>query len=108
MGQPADGRLYRVGETGGACTNGGAVYRIGLADTNDSLLHSFVCDQGTFVPGTGQGYDPGRGGIVDGKDGWFYGTTQYSYDSSQAGQIYRVKADGSAFQVVHAWSQSDE
>ena len=107
--QGTDGRIYGVGQSGGTCTNGGAVYSIGLGDANDTLLHSFVCDDhANFVPGTGQGYGPAKGGIVDGKDGWYYGTTLNSYDSSQAGQIYRVRPDGSLFQIVHAWSRSDE
>src|SRR3954451_7954595 len=106
--QAGDGRIYGVGESGGGCTNGGAVWSSAVGGSDEKVLHSFLCDdQNNFVPGTGQGYEPFKGGIVDGGDGWFYGTTLYSYDSSQAGQVWRVDAAGQ-FQVVHAWTQSEE
>src|SRR4051812_9858810 len=106
--QAGDGRIYGVGGSGGSCTNGGAIWSSAVGGSDEKVLHSFLCDdQNNFVPGTGQGYDPDKGGVVDGKDGWFYGTTLNSYDSSQAGQVWRVNAAGQ-FQVVHAWAYSEE
>lgn len=104
-----DGRIYGVGETGGECANGGAVYSIGIGETQDTLVHSFPCDTNhQFIAGEGLGYEPYRGGIVDGGDGYLYGTTLYSYDPTALGDVYRVHPDGSNFQIVHRWSTTSD
>lgn len=88
----ADGWLY--GTTSAAGTNsGGTLYRMDTQGGGFVVLHAF---QG----GTGaDGNIPSAAPLVPG-DGYLYGTTT-SGGTNDGGTVYRIKTDGSAFQLLH-------
>ncbi len=92
-----DGYLY-------ACTvnqgpgRGGAILRVRTNGTDHRVLHSFdrVRD----------GAEP-TGGVVEGRDGFLYGTT-FRGGSEDAGTIFRLTKDGSDFRVLHHFASTND
>jgi MYXO-CTERM domain-containing protein len=103
--QDADGVLYGTASSGG--NNGrGTVFRINADGTGFQVLHHFSA--AVFTDGVAKNADGTLpfGGLVDGNDGFLYGM------ASQAGQngfgvIYAIKPDGSEFNVLHTFSNTD-
>ncbi len=103
--QDADGVLYGTASSGG--NNGrGTVFRINADGTGFQVLHHFSA--AVFTDGVAKN-DDGMlplGGLVDGNDGFLYGM------ASQAGRngfgvIYAIKPDGSGFNALHTFSNTD-
>jgi uncharacterized repeat protein (TIGR03803 family) len=98
------GNLYGT-TCGGGPSNGGTVFKLGTDGTGFHLLHS-------FAGGVGDGRGPGSV-LLDGS-GNIYGTTGFGgqqarttpfgtlYDGS--GTIYRLKTDGTGFQLLRAFA----
>jgi len=91
--QGSDGNLYGTtysGGTNGSCfsylygSGCGTIFRIGLGGTYTSL-YSFV---------DSRGLNP-RGSLVQGSDGYFYGTTVNGQSMSSYGTVFRFGTDGS-------------
>lgn len=80
--QAADGYLYGTTLRGGQ-NDKGTVYRINLAGTDFSILHSFDGSDG----------ENPEGQLVIGNDGMLYGTTLQG-GSSNRGVIYRITTSG--------------
>src|SRR5262249_27056428 len=78
-----DGNFYGTTMRGGD-RDEGTVFRLTPAGTV-SVLHSF----NTFADGS----SPNRAGLLQAKDGNFYGTTLFG-GTNQAGTIFRMTADG--------------
>ncbi|MBI5446232.1 MAG: hypothetical protein HY900_34085 [Deltaproteobacteria bacterium] len=105
-GAPADGRspaagviveggnLYGTNDGGGAWDSG-AIFRMTTAGGGFTLLRSFAGK-------TSDGANPRAGLVLDGA-GYLYGTTQ-SDGVSNAGGIFKVKTDGTAYAVLHDFS----
>jgi uncharacterized repeat protein (TIGR03803 family) len=88
--QGSDGYFYGTTTQGGANTNvvsggAGTVFKIS-ADGSLTTLYPFT--------GGSDGSDPG--GLVQGRDGYFYGTTYYDagWLSSSYGTVFRISATG--------------
>ncbi|HLH78973.1 MAG TPA: choice-of-anchor tandem repeat GloVer-containing protein, partial [Chthonomonas sp.] len=58
------------------------------------ILHAF---------GTEDGFTP-SGGVIEGSDGAFYGTTSDG-GSSRRGIVYRINPDGSSYTILHSFSR---
>ena len=86
--QGTDGYLYGTAQTGG--TNGnGTVFRVSLAGIFTNLY--------SFITGRGGLYGAFANNLVQGNDGYFYGTTYYggSTNGSGSGMVFRIGPDGS-------------
>lgn len=98
--QASDGFFYGTSQTGGA-NGGGTVFRV---DTSGSVvvLHSFrSCSSGGDLT---DGCQP-VGGLMQGGDGNFYGTTSRGGINGQ-GTIFRMDSGGQ-ITILHAFNFSD-
>ena len=92
--QADDGNFYGTTSDGGAPDAHGTVYQITPAGTL-TILHSFADSTDGDYP---------AGGVVQGRDGNFYGTT--AIDGPKAGgTVYKLTASG-GFTVLHAFDNS--
>jgi uncharacterized repeat protein (TIGR03803 family) len=89
-----DGLLYGTTAAGGVF-GGGILFHISEDGRNYGILWHFVAATGIRP----------RGALLIGDDGAFYGTTT-SGGSSNGGVIYRVRPDGSNYQVLHEFGTS--
>jgi len=93
----SDGVLYGTTSSGGG-TNRGTVFRLHPDGTGYAVLHSF--------PGNSvQGWNPSVS-LVEGPDGWLYGTTSNGGDANY-GTIFRLNKDGSGFAVLRSFAGRD-
>ena len=88
-----DGKFYGTTQFGGARFRG-TVFRLNPDGTGFQVLHAFSCAEGCNPVG----------GLTAGSDGKFYGTTLSGGGASDAGVVFRVNPDGTAFEVLHAFS----
>src|SRR5262249_27356304 len=98
----SDGVLYGTTWFGGGSTNEGTVFKINKDGSGYTKLHAFG--------GNGSLSSGPRAGLLEGSDGWLYGTTRFdpSYAPFLTGAIlYKLKKDGSAYTVVHYFSNPD-
>ena len=91
-----DGMLYGV-----LCNGAGLVYRFDPINTTFTVLRDF----GAGSLDTSQGVGP-NAPLVLGKDGYLYGSTG-SGGTGYAGTIFKLSTDGSSYQVLYNFSQSD-
>lgn len=103
----ADNYFYGTASLGG--TNGrGTVFRIAFDGTGFQVLHHFseaTVDATTELPENADGATP-LGGLIDGGDGFLYGTTAQGGTDGN-GVIYTIPADGSTFTVLHSFAGAD-
>jgi uncharacterized repeat protein (TIGR03803 family) len=85
-----DGRFYLASAAGGG-TGGGAVFSLDNAGFRTDLK-SFRDD----------GAKP-KAAVVEGRDGWLYGTT-YAGGFSNVGTVYRLRKDGTGYQMLHSFA----
>ncbi|QMU27671.1 choice-of-anchor tandem repeat GloVer-containing protein [Adhaeribacter radiodurans] len=88
--QASDGYLYGMNEIGGP-QGDGVIYRILPNGSNFKIL--------VDLPGTFGGVTP-RGGLVQGRDGFFYGMTEWGGEYNH-GTIFRLCSDGS-FKILRS------
>ena len=93
MTEGSDGLLYgtTVNSTGG----NGTIFRL----LKDGSGYDVIC---TFSAYFNNGQSP-YGGVIEASDHLLYGTTAYG-GSNSAGTLYRLKKDGSDYQVIHHFS----
>lgn len=89
-----DGALYGTSYDGGTGNNG-AVFRLSKDGTGAAVIKSFGRSDGRIS------YSP----LVKGSDGLFYGVTYFG-GSSDRGVLFKLGADGSAYQVLHHFTGS--
>ncbi len=103
----ADNFFYGTTSQGG--TNGrGVVFRIAFDGTGFQVLHHFsatTTDTTTGLLENAEGATP-LGGLLDGGDGYFYGTTAQG-GSDGNGVVFAIPADGSTFTVLHSFTGAD-
>lgn len=87
----SDGALYGTAEGGGAA-QAGTVYRLNPDDGRYSVLHSF------FVTRP-DGRMP-RAGVIEGRDGYLYGTTPVG-GKLDCGTAFKLAKNGSGYTVLH-------
>jgi uncharacterized repeat protein (TIGR03803 family) len=92
LAQGSDGNFYGTTEYGGTNDNG-TVFQI---STNGALtsLYSFT--------GLNDGGNP-RAGLVQGGDGYFYGTTHGSYGGPNYGTVFKISTNG-ALTILHSFT----
>jgi uncharacterized repeat protein (TIGR03803 family) len=90
----SDGKLY--GTTYGGGTNlAGTVYRVDTTGSNFATLHSFNQTDGASP----------YGGVIQGTDGNFYGTTQ-SGGANNRGTIFKITSGGT-LTTLHSFNEAD-
>jgi uncharacterized repeat protein (TIGR03803 family) len=90
--QGTDGFLYGTTYYGGTA-DAGTIFKLNTNGAGYSVLYSF-----TNHP---DGANP-RGGLIQGKDGGFYGTT-YGGGGSNLGTVFRINGDGSGYSVLYSF-----
>jgi uncharacterized repeat protein (TIGR03803 family) len=95
--QATDGNFYGTTEYGGA-TNGGTVFLITPTGALTTLYN--FCSQS----GCRDGINP-NGGLVQGTDGNFYGTTQFG-GISDDGTVFKITASGT-LTTLHSFAGTD-
>ena len=102
-----DNFFYGTASQGG--TNGrGTVFRIAFDGAGFQVLHHFsatTADTTTGLLENADGATP-LGGLLDGGDGFFYGTTAQGGTDGN-GVIFTIPADGSTFTVLHSFAGAD-
>ncbi len=88
------GNLYGTTYVGGT-SNMGTVFSVKMDGTGFQLLHE-------FTGWTSDGIYPAASLILDGS-GNLYGTTEYG-GTSYVGTVFRVKTDGTGFQLLHEFT----
>ena len=91
--ETTDHRIVGVTEYGGQWAVG-AVFGVGFDGSIQTLFSFGNVAFGAAYPGDG---------LIDGGDGWLYGTTTRG-GSSDLGTVYRMLPDGSVMMVLHAFS----
>ena len=96
--QGKDGALYGVTQDGGN-GNRGSVFRLNLDGSDYAFLHHFqTSGAGGLKPGTA---------LVQGDDGTLYGTAWRGGGTNDAGAIFKLAPDGTAFTSLHTFSGAD-
>jgi uncharacterized repeat protein (TIGR03803 family) len=101
--QGADGYLYGVTPAGGEHGNG-TVYRLRTDGTGFQVLHAFSATTTNTTTNQAENEDgasPGAG-LIDGGDGFFYGTT--TLGGLGRGVVYAISPDGSTFEVLYKFN----
>jgi uncharacterized repeat protein (TIGR03803 family) len=89
--EASDGMLYGTSRTGGS-TNAGLIFRLNKDGSAYEVIHEFeYLSQSGFSP---------WGGVIDGQDGFLYGTVEYGSPRGGGGGVYRVARDGSGYQMI--------
>ena len=100
----SDGYLYGIARQGGS--NGtGTIFRLSRDGTAFELLHEFgpiTSEPGAPIATNDDGHSP-AGSLMEGADGYLYGTA-FGGGENGRGTVFRLRHDGSGFQVVHAFS----
>jgi uncharacterized repeat protein (TIGR03803 family) len=94
--QGSDGAFYGTTLAGGTSTFG-TVFKVSADGSSFSVIHSLD-------------YAISRlplGGLVQGSDGAFYGTTSGGGTAGGYGTVFKVSADGSVFSVIHSFDSTD-
>jgi uncharacterized repeat protein (TIGR03803 family) len=82
----------------GVPDGGGTIISLDKNGENIQVLKSFVYGNTT------EGYGPNRG-LVAGPDGFLYGVNNTRWaTSSTAGNIFKIRPDGSSFEVIHSFA----
>ncbi len=95
--QGADGALYGTSWSGGATYNG-TVFKLNLDGTDFTILYSFDDMTDPETP---------QAGLVQGVEGNLYGTG-YGGGSSGGGAVFELSTNGSAFAVLHDFTEDNK
>ena len=93
----SDGKLYGTTERGHNGTGQGTVFRVNTDGTGFETLHTFT--------GGNDGQDPDAP-LMEMPDGFLYGTTALGGSGSN-GTVYKLRRDGTDYDVVHAFSGTE-
>jgi uncharacterized repeat protein (TIGR03803 family) len=94
--QGSDGVLYGTTALGDA-NQAGTVFKLNADGSGYTILHDF-----NLAPDDGQGP---YSGLVEGRDGMLYGTT-YSDGTDYAGVVFKLKKDGTSYNVLHRFTNT--
>jgi uncharacterized repeat protein (TIGR03803 family) len=101
--QGRDGNLYGTTLSGGS-NNFGTIFRIDPNGSNYAVLHRFA---GGFYYGNNDGLTS-YGSLVEGPDGYFYGTaSQGGTNSCSCGVVYRISPGGS-YTTLYSFADSPD
>jgi uncharacterized repeat protein (TIGR03803 family) len=93
--QGADGNLYGTTAAGGS-SNVGTIFKIDTAGTELTTLHSFTGSDGGYP----------YAGLIQGTDGYLYGTTR-SDGAGGVGTIFKIDTAGVTLTTLHTFTGSD-
>jgi len=101
----SDGYLYgTTTNSDGGAYGFGTVYKLSPATGALTILHSFSGPDGIYP----------WAGVIEGRDGMLYGTTNYggsSYNGtnlySSGGTVFQISKDGSVFSTLHSFTATD-
>ena len=105
LGQATNGYLYGTIDSGGLYGLGG-VFKISATGSDFSLIYSFSGLDGRNPEGS----------LIQGRDGFLYGTTSQGGASDQSGTVsyntgygtvFKIGADGTGFQLLHSFQYTD-
>ena len=96
----SEGYLYGTTSSGGR-GGGGAIFRLSLDATELQILHHF-----DYILGTGRDGKSPKAGPTLGEDDYLYGTTEKGGEFG-FGTVFRIKADGSDYSVLHDFIAED-
>jgi len=91
----SDGMLYGVTSEGGASGNG-VIYRFNPALSDYTILHSLIGSEGRTP----------EAGLLEGSDGWLYGTTS-SGGEYWGGTLFKVDRTTGALATLRAFAPAD-
>ena len=83
--QGSDGDFYGTTQSGGGANNYGTVFKITLQG-EETVLYRFT--------GGKDGANPNYGGLIQGNDGNFYGTTLYGGGKNNNGTVFKITPQG--------------
>jgi uncharacterized repeat protein (TIGR03803 family) len=94
----ADGFLWGTTSKGGSIWSGGTVFKMAADGTGYQVIWNF----------NGNSTDPWgpAGAVLDGGDGWLYGTTEGGGTNFNWGTAYRLAKDGSSAQLLHSFTSN--
>jgi len=92
----SDGALYGTTGSGGSNVFGGAVYRMDKNGSNFRILHSFNKPE---LDASGPG-----GGLLEGPDGFLYGTTTAGGNGVSYGTLFRLRKDGGDYAIIKSFA----
>jgi len=94
--QATDGNFYGTTTAGGTQQGGGTVFKI-TPNGTETVLYSFTCSEGCTP----------YGGLVQGSDGNFYGTTRNGgTNGNNNGVVFKLTGDG-GFTLLHTFVGTD-
>ena len=90
-----DGNYYGT-SMANTVVSGGTVFSTTPDGDTVRTLHQFIADEGSTP----------RSGLLRGGDGYFYGATRFgsAYVANSSGTIYRVREDGTGFEILHRFA----
>lgn len=97
VSEASDGFLYGTA-SGGGSGNSGVVYKLAKNGSQFAVLHHFT--------GGGDSASP-YGGLVEGSDGYLYGTTDFG-NSATRGTVYKVDKAGNNYSIIHNFTGSPD
>lgn len=90
--EASDGLLYGVTATGGSNGLNGTIFKLNKDGTGYTAFWHFT---GTATDGRSP-----QAGIIEGRDGFLYGTT-WGAGTSVPGNVFKIRKDGTGFLVLH-------
>lgn len=91
--EASDGFLYGT-TVGGGSANSGVVFKLAKDGSQFAVLHHFA---------GGADSAGGYGGLIEGSDGYLYGTTDFG-DGTTRGTIYKLDKSGDHYAIIHAFT----
>ena len=104
--QGRDGALYGTTSSGGAHGTG-VIFLVSPDGTGFTVLHTFGPLAQLFVNKTNADGTWPKGALVQDNDGVLYGATEQG-GSGGGGTLFRLKPDGTAYQILHAFGPTGE
>jgi len=91
--EASDGFLYGTAYSGGI-SNAGIVFKLAKDGSQFALLHEFT---------GGADSKNSRGAVIEGSDGYLYGTTEFG-NSSTRGTVYKLDKSGGNYSIIHTFT----
>lgn len=95
--QASDNKLYGI-TAGGGFGGFGGIFRVDLNGSNYALIRAF-----TGTTGATRGKGAGCRGVVEGTDGYLYGTCGSGGNASDTGLFFQASTDGMTYNFLHAF-----
>jgi len=91
--EASDGFLYGTTVSGGI-SNAGTVFKLARDGSQFAVLHQFTGGVDSKNP---------RGALIEGSDGYLYGTTEFG-NSATRGTIFKIDKSGGDYSIIHIFT----